>query len=150
MERNGYRVNCYALPPGEATKNIGQAVEIYNFLVEHHVERTDTIVALGGGVVGDIAGFVAATYMRGLPWLQVPTTLIGMADASIGGKVAVDHKLGKNLIGAFYQPRLILTDVQTLITLTRSSTMSFNVRSIIILRVWDALAHPWQAPVRRQ
>jgi len=117
LERDGFAVNRCVVPPGEATKSIEQAVKIYDFLIEHRVERNDVIVALGGGMVGDLAGFVAATYLRGLSWVQVPTSLVGMADASIGGKVAIDHPRGKNLIGAFYQPRLVLADIQTLTTM---------------------------------
>ncbi len=124
LEKAGFAVNCCVVPPGEATKNITQAVKIYDFLIEHRVERDDVIVALGGGMIGDLAGFVAATFLRGLPWLQVPTSLIAMTDASIGGKVAVDHPLGKNLIGAFYQPRFVLADVQTLTTLPQRELTS--------------------------
>ena len=124
LKSSGFAVNHYLVPPGEASKNISQAVKIYDFLVEHRVERNDVIVALGGGVVGDLAGFIAATYLRGLRWLQVPTSLIAMSDASIGGKVAVDHPQGKNLIGAFYQPSLVLADVQTLSSLTQRELIS--------------------------
>ena len=124
LEKAGFTVNCYAVPPGEASKTIAQAVKIYDFLIEHRVERNDVIVALGGGMIGDLAGFVAATFLRGLPWLQVPTSLIAMTDASIGGKVAVDHPRGKNLIGAFYQPRLVLADVKTLTTLPQRELTS--------------------------
>jgi len=124
LETGGFVVNCCLVPPGEAMKNIDQAVKIYDFLIEHYVERNDVIVALGGGMVGDLAGFVAATFLRGLPWLQVPTSLMAMADASIGGKVAIDHRRGKNLIGAFYQPRLVLADIQTLATLPRCELIS--------------------------
>jgi len=124
LESGGFIVNYCLVPPGEATKNIDQAVEIYDFLIEHRAERSDVIVALGGGMVGDLAGFVAATYLRGLSWVQVPTSLVGMADASIGGKVAIDHSRGKNLIGAFYQPRLVLADVQTLTTLPQRELTS--------------------------
>jgi len=124
LETDGFAVNCCLVPPGEATKNIDQAVKIYDFLIEHHVERNDVIVALGGGMVGDLAGFVAATFLRGLPWLQVPTSLMAMADASIGGKVAIDHLGGKNLIGAFYQPHLVLADIQTLTTLPQRELIS--------------------------
>jgi len=124
LETDGFVVNCCLVPPGEATKNIDQAVKIYDFLIEHHVERNDVIVALGGGMVGDLAGFVAATFLRGLPWLQVPTSLMAMADASIGGKVAIDHPRGKNLIGAFYQPHLVLVDIQTLTTLPQRELVS--------------------------
>ena len=124
LEKAGFAVNCFAVPPGEASKNVAQAVRIYDFLIEHRVERNDVIVALGGGMVGDLAGFVAATFLRGLPWLQAPTSLIAMTDASIGGKVAVDHPQGKNLIGAFYQPRLVLADVRTLTTLPQRELTS--------------------------
>ncbi len=124
LEKAGFAVNCFEVPPGEASKNIAQAVKIYDFLIKRRVERNDVIVALGGGMVGDLAGFVAATFLRGLPWLQVPTSLIAMTDASIGGKVAVDHPQGKNLMGAFYQPRLVLADVQTLTTLPQRELTS--------------------------
>jgi len=124
LESSGFAVNHYLVPSGEASKNIDQAVKIYDFLIEHRVERNDVIVALGGGVVGDLAGFIAATFLRGLRWLQVPTSLIAMSDASIGGKVAVDHPQGKNLIGAFYQPSLVLADVQTLSSLPQRELIS--------------------------
>ena len=124
LEKAGFAVNCCVVPPGEASKNIAQAVKIYDFLIKHRVERNDVIVALGGGMIGDLAGFVAATFLRGLPWLQVPTSLIAMVDASIGGKVAVDHPRGKNLIGAFYQPCLVLADVETLTTLPQRELTS--------------------------
>ncbi len=124
LETVGLKVNCCVVPPGEATKNITQVIKIYDFLIDKRTERTDTIVALGGGMIGDLAGFVAATFLRGVPWLQVPTSLLAMADSSIGGKVAVDHPQGKNLIGAFYQPRLVLADVQTLTTLPQRELIS--------------------------
>jgi 3-dehydroquinate synthase len=124
LEKAGFAVNSCVVPPGEASKNITQAVKIYDYLIQRRVERNDVIVALGGGMVGDLAGFVAATFLRGLPWLQVPTSLIAMTDASIGGKVAVDHPQGKNLIGAFYQPCLVLTDVKTLTTLPQRELTS--------------------------
>jgi shikimate kinase/3-dehydroquinate synthase len=124
LEKAGFNVNCCTVPPGESSKNIAQAAKIYDFLIEHRVERNDVIVALGGGMVGDLAGFIAATFLRGLPWLQVPTSLIAMTDASIGGKVAVDHSRGKNLIGAFYQPRLVLADAKALTTLPQRELTS--------------------------
>jgi shikimate kinase/3-dehydroquinate synthase len=124
LEKAGFAVNACVVLPGEASKNIDQAIEIYDFLIEHRIERNDVIVALGGGMIGDLSGFVAATFLRGLPWLQVPTSLIAMTDASIGGKVAVDHPSGKNLIGAFYQPRLVLADVKTLTTLQQRELTS--------------------------
>jgi shikimate kinase/3-dehydroquinate synthase len=117
LEKAGFAVNSCVVPAGEASKNINQAIKIYDYLIEQRVERNDVVVTLGGGMIGDLAGFAAATFLRGLPWLQVPTSLIAMTDASIGGKVAVDHPRGKNLIGAFYQPCLVLADVKTLTTL---------------------------------
>ena len=113
----GFPVNDFVVPPGEETKGMDYAIKIYDFLVENRAERDDIIIALGGGVVGDLAGFIAATFLRGMPWIQVPTSLIAMVDASIGGKVAVNHPEGKNLIGSFYQPHLVLVDPQTLTTL---------------------------------
>jgi len=120
----GFAVNSFVVPPGEETKNIDYAIKIYDFLVEHRAERDDIIIALGGGMVGDLAGFVAATFLRGMPWIQVPTSLIAMVDASIGGKVGVNHPEGKNLIGAFYQPNLVLADPQTLTTLPQREMTS--------------------------
>ena len=105
------------IPAGETSKNLTQAGELFAELSANRIERRDTIVALGGGVVGDLAGFVAASYLRGVAFVQVPTTLLGMVDASIGGKVAIDLPSGKNLVGAFYQPRLVLSDIRALNTL---------------------------------
>jgi 3-dehydroquinate synthase len=120
----GFAVNSFVVPAGEETKSMEFAIEIYDFLVEHRTERDDVIVALGGGVVGDLAGFVAATFLRGVPWVQVPTSLVAMVDASIGGKVGVNRPEGKNLIGAFYQPGLVLADPQMLTTLPRRELTS--------------------------
>jgi len=120
----GFAVNSFVVPPGEETKNMDYAIKIYNFLVKHRAERDDIIIALGGGMVGDLAGFVAATFLRGMPWIQVPTSLVAMVDASIGGKVGVNHPEGKNLIGAFYQPNLVLADCQTLTTLPKRELTS--------------------------
>jgi shikimate kinase/3-dehydroquinate synthase len=120
----GFAVSSFVVPPGEETKSMDYAIKIYDFLVEHRAERDDIIIALGGGMVGDLAGFVAATFLRGMPWIQVPTSLVAMVDASIGGKVGVNHPEGKNLIGAFYQPNLVLADCQTLTTLPRRELTS--------------------------
>lgn len=103
--------------PGEGSKTLLTAGRIYGMLIEAGLTRSDGIVALGGGMAGDLAGFVAATYHRGMPFVQAPTSLLAQVDAAIGGKVGVDHPLGKNLIGAFHQPRLILADTFTLSTL---------------------------------
>jgi shikimate kinase/3-dehydroquinate synthase len=124
LKNADFAVNSFVVAPGEETKSMDSAIKIYDFLVEHRTERDDIIVALGGGMVGDLAGFVAATFLRGMPWLQVPTSLVAMVDASIGGKVGVNHPEGKNLIGAFYQPSFVLADVQTLTTLPRRELTS--------------------------
>jgi shikimate kinase/3-dehydroquinate synthase len=124
LKSAGFAVNHFVVPPGEETKNMDCAIEVYDFLVRHRAERDDVLVALGGGVVGDLAGFVAATFLRGMPWVQVPTSLVAMVDASIWGKVGLNHPQGKNLIGAFYQPTLVLADPQTLATLPRRELTS--------------------------
>src|SRR3990170_1859668 len=117
LEAAGIPVASYTVPPGEASKSLETAAAIYDWLIERRAERGHTIVALGGGMVTDLAGFVAATYLRGLPLVQVPTSLLAMVDAAVGGKVAVNHPRSKNAIGAFYQPRFVLADVSTLRTL---------------------------------
>lgn len=117
LERFGFAVKSFVVPQGEKSKSIEVAIEVYNWLVAQRAERSHIIIALGGGMVGDLAGFVAATYLRGLPLVQVPTSLMAMVDSAIGGKVAVDHPQAKNIIGAFYQPRLVLGDIRTLKTL---------------------------------
>jgi len=124
LKEDGFAVHSFVVPPGEETKNTDYALKAYDFLVEHRTERDDVIIALGGGMVGDLAGFVAATFLRGMPWIQVPTSLVAMVDASIGGKVGVNHPEGKNLIGAFYQPDLVLADPQTLGTLPQRELTS--------------------------
>ena len=113
----GFPARVFAVPPGEASKTVRTAEGLYAWLAEGRAERRDVIVAVGGGVAGDLGGFVAATYARGLPFVQVPTTVLAMADASIGGKVAVDLPVGKNLVGAFHQPHMVLADVHVLGTL---------------------------------
>ena len=107
----------FVFPAGEESKNPQTYFNLLNFLAENHLTRTDLIVALGGGVVGDLAGFAAATYLRGIPFIQVPTTLLAAVDSSVGGKTAIDLPAGKNLVGAFYQPSLVLCDIDCLNTL---------------------------------
>ena len=107
----------FSFPAGEVSKNSQNYINILNWLCENKLTRTDIIVALGGGVVGDIAGFAAATYLRGIPFIQIPTTLLAMVDSSVGGKTGIDLPAGKNLAGAFYQPSLVLCDPQFLNTL---------------------------------
>jgi len=117
LQAAGLRVASHVVPAGETSKSLETAAAIYDWLVSQRAERGEAIVALGGGMVCDLAGFVAATFVRGLPLVHVPTSLLAMVDAAVGGKVAVNHKEAKNLIGTFYQPRLVLADVSTLRTL---------------------------------
>jgi shikimate kinase/3-dehydroquinate synthase len=109
--------SSYILPPGEASKTLDTARDVYDWLIEHKAERGHTVVAVGGGVATDLGGYVAATFARGLPLVHVPTSMLGMVDAAIGGKVAVNHPRAKNMIGVFHQPRFVLADVATLRTL---------------------------------
>jgi len=113
----GYRVESHAVPSGEASKDLAVASQLYDWMIGGGVERRDAVLALGGGVVGDLAGFVAATVLRGIALIQLPTTLLAMVDSALGGKTGVNHPLGKNLIGAFHQPRLVLSDTNTLASL---------------------------------
>ena len=117
LEEAGYEVYDLLIPPGEESKDIELATEIWTMLAQYGFCRNDLVVACGGGVVGDLAGFCAATFMRGIDFAQVPTTLLAMVDASIGGKTAVDLPCGKNLVGAFHQPIYICSDIRTLKTL---------------------------------
>lgn len=117
LKQRGFETAHYIFPAGEASKNPATYISILNFLAENHFTRTDMIVALGGGVTGDMSGFAASTYLRGIPFVQIPTTLLAMVDSSVGGKTAIDLPAGKNLVGAFYQPSLVLCDLNTLKTL---------------------------------
>ena len=113
----GFAVVDLVIPAGEIHKTLETACRLYEQLADSYADRSTLILALGGGVVGDLAGFVAATYMRGVPYVQVPTSLLAMVDSSIGGKTAVDHGNLKNIVGAFYQPRMVIADIATLKTL---------------------------------
>ena len=124
LEGAGISTHTLSVPAGEPSKALEMAGDCYRWLAERRAERGHFVVALGGGVVGDLAGFVAATFNRGMPFVQVPTSLAAMVDASIGGKTAVNLPQGKNLVGLFYQPRFILADVQTLTTLPRREMAS--------------------------
>ncbi len=112
-----FQVDIFDLPEGEEQKSLDNAAKLFGELARIFTERSTPILALGGGVIGDLAGFVAATYMRGVPLIQIPTTLLAQVDSSIGGKVAVDHRQLKNMIGAFYQPSLVIADITVLKTL---------------------------------
>ena len=115
----GFETVSFVFPAGEESKCAATYVELLNFLAENKLTRSDIIVALGGGVVGDLAGFAAATYLRGIRFIQIPTTLLAAVDSSVGGKTAIDLPAGKNLVGAFCQPSLVLCDTDTLNTLPR-------------------------------
>lgn len=117
LEKQGFKTVKFVFRNGEKSKNICTFAEILEFLAENELTRSDAVVALGGGVVGDMAGFAAASYLRGIDLIQIPTTLLACVDSSVGGKTAVDLNAGKNLAGAFYQPRLVLCDYNTLNTL---------------------------------
>ena len=117
LMRAGFSPTLITVPAGETAKSLRTVEECYDLLASHRLERKSFIVALGGGVVGDLAGFVAATYLRGVPFVQAPTTLLAQVDSSVGGKTGVNLRAGKNLVGAFYQPRLVLCDLDSLKTL---------------------------------
>lgn len=117
LERSGFPVSEFVFPAGESSKQISTVCEMYRALSEKGFTRTDFIVTLGGGVTGDMGGFAAATFLRGMEFIQVPTTLLAQVDASVGGKTGVDLPFGKNLVGAFHQPAAVLTDPETLRTL---------------------------------
>ena len=117
LKSSGFEVTIVDIPVGEESKSLEQFARIQDSLVENQLDRGSTLIALGGGVIGDLAGFAAAVYMRGIAYVQIPTTLQAQVDASVGGKTAINHPKGKNLIGAFHQPKLVLIDVETLKTL---------------------------------
>lgn len=117
LQKNGTAAHCFVIPAGETSKSFELAQAIYNWLVELRAERGQAVISVGGGVVGDLGGFVAATFLRGVPFVQVPTSMAAMVDASIGGKVAVNLPQAKNLVGAFYQPKGVFADVEALSTL---------------------------------
>jgi 3-dehydroquinate synthase len=138
LRKNGYQVIGYIIEPGDRSKSLEMASEIYNVLYEASVERSHPMVALGGGVVGDLTGFVAGTWLRGVPFVQVPTTLEADIDASVGGKTAVNHPRGKNLIGVFNQPKMVLMDVDTLQTLSARDIRAGLAESIKHAVIRDA------------
>ncbi len=118
LEQTGNSVYIFTIPAGEENKNLDVVETVYTYLIEQHFERRDMIVALGGGVVGDLAGFTAATYLRGIDFIQVPTSLLAQVDSSIGGKTGVDFAKYKNMVGAFHMPRLVYINIDTLTTLS--------------------------------
>jgi len=137
LAKAGFEVTNYNLPPGERYKTLNSIQKLYDVALENRLERSSTIVALGGGVIGDMAGFAAATWLRGINLVQVPTSLLAMVDSSVGGKTGVNHPKGKNLIGAFYQPRFVLIDPEVLKTLP---TREFKAGMAEVIKygvIWD-------------
>jgi len=118
LEKCCTEVLCYSFPAGEPSKNLDQIREMYRFFIENSLDRGDVLVALGGGVVGDMAGYAAATYLRGIRFIQIPTTLLAQVDSSIGGKTGVDFDAYKNMVGAFHMPSLVYINIRTLLSLT--------------------------------
>ena len=117
LRAQGIAIIHIILPDGEQYKNAATLNTIYDALLQNRCERNTTLMALGGGVIGDLAGYAAATFLRGIPFIQIPTTLLAQVDSSVGGKTGINHPLGKNMIGAFYQPKVVLADIATLETL---------------------------------
>jgi 3-dehydroquinate synthase len=139
LSASGFETVLVTVPAGEKSKRLAVVEKCCDQLAAHRLERKSFIVALGGGVVGDLAGFVAATYLRGIPFVQVPTTLLAQVDSSVGGKTGVNLKAGKNLAGAFYQPRLVLCDLDTLQTLPKREYVSGLAEIIKYGVIYDAI-----------
>ncbi|NPV90407.1 MAG: 3-dehydroquinate synthase [Firmicutes bacterium] len=138
LEKSGFKVTDGLVPDGEEYKSLKSAEQLYDAAVEAGLDRDSAVVALGGGVIGDLAGFIAATYLRGISLVQVPTTLLAQVDSSVGGKVAVNHPQGKNLIGAFHQPRLVVCDTDVLNTLDPREMRSGMAEVIKYGVIWDS------------
>lgn len=137
LEQAGYTVVVSEVPDGEQFKSSDMAARLYDCAFDAGLDRQCGVVALGGGVIGDLAGFVAATYMRGVHFIQVPTTLLAQVDSSVGGKVAVNHPRGKNIIGCFYQPRLVLSDIAVLRSLPEREFRAGMAEVIKYGIIWD-------------
>ncbi len=143
MTLDDYHCDTVIIPDGESYKTWDQLTTIFNALIEKGHDRSTTLIALGGGVVGDMTGFAASVYMRGLPFIQIPTSLLAQVDASVGGKTAVNHPLSKNLLGAFYQPECVLIDPNTLFTLPERELRSGLAEVIKHALIADALFFEW-------
>lgn len=137
LEKAGIDAAVVTIPDGEEYKELLWAYNIYGELLKHRLDRSSALIALGGGVIGDITGFVASTYMRGISLVQVPTTLLAQVDSSVGGKTGVNHPEGKNMIGTFHQPRLVWADVDTLRTLPRREFLAGMAEVIKYGVIWD-------------
>ncbi len=143
MEANGWRTRAHIIQSGEASKSADTLSQLYNWALKDPIDRQTPVVALGGGVVGDLAGYMAATLLRGLPLVQIPTSLIAQADSSIGGKTGINHLAGKNLIGAFYQPRLVISDSSSLSTLPKRDFTSGLAEVVKHALIADASFFNW-------
>lgn len=143
LRTNGVTVHEIVLPDGEVHKNWHTLNQIFDALLTGHCERKTTLIALGGGVIGDLTGFAAACYLRGVPFIQIPTTLLAQVDSSVGGKTGINHPLGKNMIGAFYQPQLVLTDLATLHTLPARELSAGLAEVIKYGLIHDAAFFDW-------
>ncbi|WP_429102488.1 3-dehydroquinate synthase [Aeromonas veronii] len=140
---SGFQVEHLILPDGEAYKNLATFEQIMSALLETNHGRDTTLIALGGGVIGDVVGFAAASYQRGIPFIQIPTTLLSQVDSSVGGKTAVNHPLGKNMIGAFYQPKQVVIDTECLSTLPAREFAAGMAEVIKYGIIWDADFFSW-------
>ena len=136
-------VQVVELPDGEQYKSMATLEQVFDFLVDHHCDRQTTLIALGGGVIGDITGFAAACYQRGVPFIQVPTTLLSQVDSSVGGKTGVNHPRAKNMIGAFYQPRCVIADIKTLDTLPDRELSAGLAEVVKYGLLWDSDFLDW-------
>ncbi len=143
LEAGGVAVTSVVLPDGEAYKNWETLNLIFDALLTQRAERKTTLIALGGGVIGDMTGFAAASYQRGVPFIQIPTTLLSQVDSSVGGKTGINHPLGKNMIGAFYQPKLVLADTDTLKTLPARELSAGLAEVIKYGLIWDVEFLAW-------
>ena len=143
LRKDGINSDLIEVPDGEKYKSLSTAKHLYDELLKRKADRTTTLIALGGGVIGDLTGFVAATYMRGLPLIHIPTTLLAQVDSSIGGKVAVDHPLAKNIIGSFYQPKAVYTDPEVLQTLSDQDIRNGIVEAIKIAVIKSPVFFKW-------
>lgn len=138
-----YECHHLVLPHGESTKDFQTLPTVYKAMLEAKISRSDLVIALGGGVIGDLVGFAAASYQRGIPFIQIPTTLLSQVDSSVGGKTGVNHPLGKNMIGAFYQPKAVVIDTDCLATLPRRELSAGMAEVIKYGIIWDAEFFSW-------
>lgn len=143
LTNSPFKIHWAIIPPGENSKNLAMAETLYTKALEAGLDRSSSIIALGGGVVGDLAGFIAATYMRGINLIQIPTTLLAQIDSSVGGKVAVNHPLAKNIIGSFYQPKGVYINTQTLYDLPPREFSTGMAELIKYGFIWDESLLPW-------